>query len=56
MHYEFISIILYVICFRCCNTVDCNGRTLLFVVKGGSDSTILWRQTVQIACVRVCIF
>ncbi|XP_035207782.1 RING finger protein 141-like, partial [Stegodyphus dumicola] len=38
---------------RCCRTVDCNGRTLLFVIKCGSDSTILWKQTVQIACVRV---
>lgn len=37
----------------CCGTVDCNGRTLLFVIKGGTDSTLLWRQTVQIACVRV---
>lgn len=37
----------------CCKNVDHNGRTLLFFIKGGTDSTIFWKQTVQVACVRV---
>jgi hypothetical protein len=33
--------------------MDSNGRQLVFAVKKGSDSTLLWKGTVRIACVKV---
>ncbi len=33
--------------------LDDNGKQLVFAVKRGTDSTILWRATVRIACVKV---
>ena len=32
---------------------DCNNKQLVFVVKKGTDSTLLWKGTVRIACVKV---
>ncbi|XP_059482618.1 RING finger protein 141-like [Neocloeon triangulifer] len=37
----------------CCRCVDSKGRKLVFAVKKGSDTSILWKSTVRIACVRV---
>ncbi|PNF28531.1 hypothetical protein B7P43_G14334 [Cryptotermes secundus] len=33
--------------------VDNNGRRLVFAVKKGTDSSLLWKGTVRIACVKV---
>ena len=33
--------------------LDDNGKQLVFAVKKGTDSTILWRATVRIACVKL---
>jgi hypothetical protein len=33
--------------------MDNNGRQLVFAVKKGTDSTLLWKGTVRIACVKV---
>ena len=33
--------------------LDANGKQLVFAVKKGSDSTILWKATVRIACVKI---
>ncbi len=33
--------------------LDENGKQLVFAVKKGTDSTILWRATVRIACVKL---
>jgi hypothetical protein len=33
--------------------MDNNGRQLVFAVKKGTDSTLLWKGTVRIACVKI---
>jgi len=33
--------------------VDTNGKRLVFAVKKGSDSSLLWKATVKIGCVKV---
>ena len=33
--------------------LDSNGKQLVFAVKKGTDSTLLWKATVRIACVKV---
>ncbi|XP_021926613.1 RING finger protein 141-like isoform X2 [Zootermopsis nevadensis] len=33
--------------------VDSNGKQLIFIVKKGTDSTLLWKGTVRIACVKL---
>jgi Zinc finger, C3HC4 type (RING finger) len=33
--------------------LDSNGRQLVFAVKKGSDSTVLWKGTVRVACVKI---
>ncbi|XP_065347337.1 RING finger protein 141-like isoform X1 [Cloeon dipterum] len=43
---------LNALCSRC---VDSKGRKLVFAVKRGTDSSILWKSTVRIACIRVSI-
>lgn len=32
---------------------DTSGRNLLFVIKCGSDSSVLWKGTVRVGCLRV---
>ena len=32
---------------------DSSGRQLIFAVKKGTDSTLLWKGTVRIACVKI---
>lgn len=39
--------------FRSRQCIDPNGKQLIFLVKPGSDSTLLWKATVRVACVRV---
>jgi hypothetical protein len=38
--------------FRSSKFVDCNGKQLLFEVKPGSDTNVLWKGTVRIKCVK----
>lgn len=33
--------------------MDADGKVMVFAVKKGSDSTILWRGTVRIACIKI---
>lgn len=33
--------------------LDSSGKQLVFAVKKGTDATMLWKATVQIACVKV---
>jgi len=33
--------------------MDSNGKQLVFAVKKGTDSTLLWKGTVRIACVKL---
>lgn len=33
--------------------MDSNGNQLVFAVKKNTDSTIFWKATVQIACVKI---
>ncbi|XP_046394032.1 RING finger protein 141-like isoform X2 [Ischnura elegans] len=33
--------------------VDSNGKKLVFAIKKGTDSTVLWKGTVRIACVKM---
>ena len=33
--------------------LDSNGKQLVFAVKKGTDSTILWKATVRVAAVKV---
>lgn len=33
--------------------LDANGKQLIFAVRKGTDSSIVWKATVQIACVKV---
>ncbi|XP_034250622.1 RING finger protein 141-like [Thrips palmi] len=33
--------------------MDADGKIMVFAVKKGSDSTILWRGTVKIACIKI---
>ena len=33
--------------------LDSNGKQLVFAVKKGSDSTLLWKATVKVACVKI---
>ncbi|KAK3909561.1 LOW QUALITY PROTEIN: Serine protease snake [Frankliniella fusca] len=33
--------------------MDADGKVMVFAVKKGTDSTILWRGTVRIACIKV---
>lgn len=33
--------------------MDADGKIMVFAVKKGSDSTILWRGTVRIACIKI---
>lgn len=33
--------------------LDSNGKQLIFAVKKGTDSTILWKGTVRIGCVKI---
>ncbi|KAG8221843.1 hypothetical protein J437_LFUL003219 [Ladona fulva] len=33
--------------------VDSNGKKLMFAVKKGTDSTVLWKGTVRIACFKM---
>ena len=33
--------------------LDSNGKSLVFAVKKGTDSTALWKGTVRVACVKV---
>lgn len=33
--------------------MDTNGKQLVFAVKKGTDSTILWKGTVKIGCVKI---
>ena len=33
--------------------LDASGKQLVFAVKRGTDSTVFWKATVQIACVKV---
>ncbi|KAF5290550.1 hypothetical protein FQA39_LY14679 [Lamprigera yunnana] len=33
--------------------LDASGKQLVFAVKKGSDSTLFWKATVQIACIKV---
>ncbi|QQP51842.1 RING finger protein 141 [Caligus rogercresseyi] len=33
--------------------LDANGKQLLFAVKKGTDSTVLWKATVRVACLKV---
>ena len=35
--------------------LDSNGKQLVFAVKKGSDSTLLWKATVRVACVKIDI-
>lgn len=35
------------------NCIDSNGNQLIFAIKKGSDSSLLWKATVRIATVRV---
>ncbi|XP_055713463.1 RING finger protein 141-like [Phlebotomus papatasi] len=35
--------------------VDSQGNQLVFAVKRGSDSSLLWKATVRIACVKVAV-
>lgn len=43
-----------VFCFfyRSQKCVDSNGKQLVFAIKKGTDSTLLWKGTVRIACVK----
>ena len=33
--------------------LDSNGKQLVFAVKKGSDTTLLWKATVRVACVKI---
>lgn len=33
--------------------IDANGKRLIFAVKRGTDSSLLWKATVKVGCVRV---
>jgi hypothetical protein len=33
--------------------LDSNGKQLVFAVKKGTDSTVLWKATVRVACVKI---
>ena len=45
---------LYILLFyRCKLCMDSNGKQLVFAVKKGTDSTLLWKGTVRIACVKL---
>ncbi|XP_071452891.1 RING finger protein 141-like isoform X2 [Hetaerina americana] len=33
--------------------IDSNGKKLVFAIKKGTDSTLLWKGTVRIACVKM---
>lgn len=33
--------------------LDSNGKQLVFAVKKGSDTTVLWKATVKVACVKI---
>lgn len=33
--------------------LDTNGKQLVFAVKKGTDSTLLWKATVRVACVKI---
>ena len=35
--------------------LDSNGKQLVFAVKKGSDTTLLWKATVRVACVKIDI-
>ncbi|ERL92877.1 RING finger protein 141 [Dendroctonus ponderosae] len=35
------------------NYLDCKGYQMVFAVNKGTDSTIFWKATIQIACVRI---
>ncbi|KAK6626016.1 hypothetical protein RUM43_006320 [Polyplax serrata] len=37
----------------CKKMTDINGKQLLFAVKKGTDSTVLWKGTVKIACIKL---
>ena len=39
--------------FRCQEYKDDEGKMLIFAVKKGSDTTIFWKVTVRIACVKM---
>lgn len=41
------------IIFRSKKCLDSNGKQLIFAVKKGTDSTILWKGTVRIGCVKI---
>ncbi|CAH0561238.1 unnamed protein product [Brassicogethes aeneus] len=43
---------LFFVCFRLKNSLDSNGKKLVFAIKKNTDSTIFWKATVQIACVK----
>ncbi|CAB4055983.1 unnamed protein product [Lepeophtheirus salmonis] len=36
-----------------CQFLDANGKQLIFAVKKGTDSTVFWKATVKVACVKV---
>jgi hypothetical protein len=33
--------------------IDCNGKQLLFEVKPGTDSHVLWKGTVRVKCIKI---
>lgn len=35
------------------NVYENKGKQLIFCVKKGTDSTVFWKATVQIACIKV---
>lgn len=37
------------------NCFDSEGMVLIFAVKKGTDSTVLWKATIQIACVKLSL-
>lgn len=39
--------------FRSKSLLDSDGKQLIFAVKKGTDSTVFWKATVQIACVKI---
>lgn len=40
-------------CFSSNKCLDVGGKQLVFAVKKGTTSTLLWKGTVRIACIKV---
>lgn len=50
-----IPLLIYINWFLCRSRkcIDPNGKQLVFLVKSGTDTSLLWKATVKIACVKV---